>query len=303
MSSFVAQPLDKLLNRRNPISRIEKLEDRTGARPSAVVVQLLELVKDDITVFPSGVVQIGQYSVQAVGTEPAYEDQYCKLYFYRNTITGDYELRARAQIGNDQSQKTLAAFALGLEDFTTYTQVDAPGRITASASRLEVTNGDRDETYYAYDDKGLNAINEVNIDFEMYLSVGSVTNEQVYMAVTNTVDTVDGFAATDMSVALSVAGGTPYIYLVRGAVAATQQSVALSDGTIYYCTLQRSAGSDTATLDIYSDDARTVQLGGQLSLSGYGAGTQYQYVHGVNVFNSGTSGLSINGYVQNMRIA
>lgn len=46
MSDFISKPIQKKLNRGNPISRIEKLESKTGASPSAFVGSLEELSND-----------------------------------------------------------------------------------------------------------------------------------------------------------------------------------------------------------------------------------------------------------------
>jgi len=188
----------------------------------------------------------------------------------------------------------------GMEDFTTYTEVDANSKLTVIATKATGFNADSDEDIYLYKDKGADHFDALDIDFALFIEADSGVNAYCGVAITNTIGTIQGFASTDLAVVAQEAAGPAWsIRLVRGAVVA-EDFYTCSSNTLYYCTLSRTAGSDTATVKIYSDAART-SLVDTLSLSGFST-TKYQYIYGfVNRNNSGT-GTDFRGYVQYLRI-
>jgi hypothetical protein len=73
VSDFVSLPIDKLLNRRNPITRIELLENKNGARPSATNIQISQISQNTGNMIVDGSLQVIN---PATGTADVTIDQY-----------------------------------------------------------------------------------------------------------------------------------------------------------------------------------------------------------------------------------
>jgi len=182
-----------------------------------------------------------------------------------------------------------------MEDFSTYTEVDAGGKITVAENRLTAANLLRNENAYVYKDYGTDHFDALNTNFEFYCAAASV------------VAGITGMGFTVSAVGNSYAWGTSDVgvhsyaettlRLVRGNYVAYDASVALTVDTLYYCTLSRTAGSDTITCKIY-DSART-SLVDTLSVAGYGTGTKYRYLYGIASHND-TQTERWDGYFQNL---
>ena len=187
---------------------------------------------------------------------------------------------------------------MAIEDFTIYTEVDPNGKLTVISSKADAVNADDDEDVYLYKDFGADYFDDLDIDFDIYISSASLPSARGGMAVANTLGVMAGFATTDISAFAyydDVVGAR--IYLRRGFTVILDWWAA-SLNTLYYCTLERTAGGDTVTLEIYSDAVRTV-LVDTLSVAGFGA-VKLRYLYGFVNANSGVSGRDFDGYVQNM---
>jgi len=191
---------------------------------------------------------------------------------------------------------------MAIENFTTYTEVDANGHLTVAAAKATALQVGRNEEVYLYKDFGANYFNALNINFEIYVASSSTPGAFSGMGISNGVSTFASFASTDVAVMFYVSGTPTYnIILYRGAQVA-QDAYVGSANTIYYCTLGRTAGSNTVTCKIYSDAARTNLLA-TLSVSGYGTSTKWRYAYGfVNSHDQG-SAYPFNGYTQNLDLA
>lgn len=194
---------------------------------------------------------------------------------------------------------------MAVEDFTTYTETDPDAKVTKTSTRITIASGNDNNTYNVYKDFGASHFNSLDIDFAMRVTTGVTTDAIVGIAVINsatpsTENMAGTLTSTDISANMYWYNGTN-IFLNRGNFAGITDSVAgLSIDTTYYCTLVRSASSDTVTLEIYSDSGRT-SLVDTLSVSGFGTGTTWQYVYGfMNAeFNESNT---LNGYVENMDV-
>ena len=191
-----------------------------------------------------------------------------------------------------------------MEDFTTYTETDPGADVTVTSSRITIASGTDNDTYNVFKDKGAGYFDALDIDFAMRVTTGVTTDAIVGIAIINTATpTTENMAGTltssDISANMYWYNGTN-IFLSRGNFAGITDSVAgLSIDTTYYCTLVRTAGSDTVTLEIYSDSGRT-SLVDTLSVSGFGT-TTWQYVYGLMTAEFNESNV-LNGYVENMTI-
>lgn len=187
---------------------------------------------------------------------------------------------------------------MAIENFLTYTEVDLSERLTVTAPKAEGVDVDQDIDVYLYKDKGADHFDALDIDFELYIASTSLDNSFSGMAIANIVSTQKDFAVTDLSVVCNRVVGPAYrVTLRRGAAQADNHYTGSAD-TLYYCTLLRAAGNNTATVKIYSDSARTDLLD-TLSLAGFGA-TKYRYVYGFVNWNHPASGNDWDGYVQNL---
>ena len=185
-------------------------------------------------------------------------------------------------------------------DFTTYTEVDANAKLTVTATKALAADADTDEDVYLYKDLTANALDGLDVDFEIFQNATSDNSVHCGMAISNTVGSVNDFAATDISVLAWEGAGALYLSLWRGNAVASDAKSGLSLDTIYYCSLKRTAGSDTVTCEIYSDSGRTT-LVDTLSVAGFST-TKYRYVYGFINRNTATGGENFDGYVQNLTL-
>lgn len=188
------------------------------------------------------------------------------------------------------------------EDFTTFTEVDGSGVLTVTPSKITGVNVDRDLDAYVSKDKGVDNYNKIDINFELFMDSASVDNTETNGAIALTVSAVGditNFGTSDIVVISREFSGPNTIRLWRGNKVA-EDTFTMSLDTIYYCTLLRTANSDTVTVEIYSDSDRTTLLD-TLSLSGFGTGTKYRYLYGSVNYNTGHTGRDWDGYSQNMQ--
>ena len=186
----------------------------------------------------------------------------------------------------------------GTSNLLTFTEVDAASKLSVSTFTASATAVDRDEDVLLYKDFGPGHFNELNINFEIYQGSSSSDNSIGGMALSNTISSVSGFAATDFSVLfIQTAGPVNTIYLRRGAGVADDTYVAASN-TPYYVTLVRAINNDTVQLQIYTDSARTV-LVDTLSVAGFGTAS-WRYGYGFTSYNSAVPGLDFYGYVRDV---
>ena len=200
--------------------------------------------------------------------------------------------------------ETLPSVPSGNEDLTLgYYETDSNSHISVTASGAEGTGLTRNESAYVYRDFGANYFDALDINFEMYLSAGSDLAAAGNFGLTvNTVGSTNTWGTSDIRILVNKTGSGEYKFsLVRGGAVAAYQTYVGSANTLYYCSLTRSAGSDTVQLKIYSDANRTTQLD-SLSVSGFGTATKYRYLYPLASQNDGKTA-AWNGYFQNIAIA
>lgn len=184
------------------------------------------------------------------------------------------------------------------ENFTLYTEVDAYGVLTVTAPKISALGCGRDKDAYAYFDFGANYFDSLNATFTVYLSSGSsLYADAAFNGFSNTVNDCHSWASTDISTQFNKGIASTRLFLIRGVWTSTDAYVA-TENTLYYCLLERSAGSDTATLKIYSDSGRTNLLD-TLSVSGFST-TKYRYCYGFASYNDATALAALNGYTQDL---
>ena len=189
------------------------------------------------------------------------------------------------------------------EDFLiSYTEVDVPAVLTVTASKITAVDCDRDVESYVYKDFGADYFDAISASFEVYISSDSLPSGYVKVAgFATTLDDAYAWEATSLSCGLAKTAGSAYqINLTRGLDAATDSYVC-SANTLYYCTMVRLAGTDTASLSIYSDANRTTLLD-VLSVAGYST-SKWRYCYGMAAYKSAGTGQDFDGYVQNLNLS
>lgn len=187
---------------------------------------------------------------------------------------------------------------MGFEFFNTYTEVDANNKLTVGTRKILSVDLDRDENGYIYKDYGADYFDALDVDFDIYVSSDSLNQALAAVAITNTVNTIPNFVATDLVVYATRATNNVTICLWRGVAVASDNKTGLSLDTVYYCTITRAAGNDTATCAIYSDEARQ-NLIDTLSVAGFGT-EKWQYIFGFINYNNRLSGRDFDGYIANV---
>lgn len=186
----------------------------------------------------------------------------------------------------------------GIEDFTTYIEVDVPGKITVTAGNVTGVDVDRDEEIYLYKDKGVGFFDALVVDFEIYIDSASLDECYGGMALSKIIGTINDWVhTTEMTVVVHRVGAQYRITLIRGRLLAADFFVIAAD-TPYYCTVLRAKGSDSVTVQIYTDEARLV-LVDTLTLPGYGA-VKWRYIYGFVSRNTGDAGRDWDGYIKNL---
>jgi len=153
---------------------------------------------------------------------------------------------------------------------------------SGSDYKVIVTSITRDEDAYIYKDFGSDHFDALDIDFEAKMTSGS-SGICGIMALANAIDDLAYLSSPAVNVIFHESGGVYKIWLNRGPQDAYDYYECSLD-TTYYMTLNRTAGSDTIELKIYSDSARTNLLD-TLSVSGFGS-AKYRYLYAVDSWDT-----------------
>lgn len=184
------------------------------------------------------------------------------------------------------------------EDLSTYTEVDPNSHISATSSRMTGTDINRNETAYAYCDKGADYFDALDIDFDIFTSNLDSNDILGVFGVSNTLNHIGAFGTSDIKVLFYYpSGGSRGLYLGTGG---GLDSMVISLNTPYYCTLERAAGSANVSLNVYSNAARTTLLDtltGTMAV----ASTKHRYAFGI-ASQYTNNNYAASGYVENVVI-
>lgn len=176
-----------------------------------------------------------------------------------------------------------------LEDFTTYTIVDAESRLTVTANKIEGTNPRCDRDSLVHDDKGAAHFGATfEHDFKMNLRDVGMMSGTSFWAVSNVVEDEKHWEDNNSQAVTAKVWrqySDPYVVLVDEETADSDSWTNPSVATSYYCTAERT--SETAVeLRIYSDASRET-LVDTLSVT-ITSGRRYQHVFGWAIRFMGT---------------
>jgi len=188
----------------------------------------------------------------------------------------------------------------GEQDLTTYTEVDEYSVLTVTADKVTTVGVDNYGEEYVYKDFGVDYFDALYINFEFLIEAASQDSCWCGLGLSNVIDDYTAWADTDLRPMLNRSSAGVYLIgLWRGYMEANDEYTSSPD-TLYYCTLLRSAGSDTATLKIYSDAGRTTLLD-TLTVSGFGT-AKWRYLYACCNRDLGLSLRRFYGYIQNLAI-
>lgn len=184
------------------------------------------------------------------------------------------------------------------EDLSTYTEVDPNSHISATSSRMTGTTINRNETAYAYYDKGVDYFAALDIDFDFCITELSFNDIFGVIGVSNVLGHIGEWGVNDVRVnAYYPSSARARIYI---ATSAGGDYMVLSVNTKYYCTLERAAGNATFNLKVYSDANRTTLLD-TLTCNISTASTKHRYIYGISSQYTNNN-YAASGYVENVVI-
>ena len=221
---------------------------------------------------------------------------------HQYTAMGSYKVKlvVSNSAGFDILERSNYITVTSIENLTTYTQVDPNNDISTTTTRCTVDGMVGTVAAYCYKDKGTNFFNALHIEFTICATAKTSGNPYYgCFALANVIGSRASFGTTDLSIAFYQAPSTGFILRFMRGNNVTEVYYNITLSTVYYCTLERAAGADTAYLKIYSNAARTSLLK-TLALSGFGT-TRWRYIYAANSLNGSVSG-EISGYTENIKI-
>jgi len=212
---------------------------------------------------------------------------------------GDAALLARSREDQEPPQDALDAADIDprgaraelppdpTEDYTGYTKLDTGSKFSVGASSITVTNLPSNEDAYVYKDKGADHFDGFSHNFDFQPTALSGSTSKVFpWIIANAVD--DGWG---ISVSGSQGIGAVFInsfnrlFFIWNLETGSNNSAFLTVGTPYYCTVSRSTGGTTVTLNVYSGAGRTSLVWTRSCT--VGTTRKYRYVYAVASGNSG----------------
>ena len=184
------------------------------------------------------------------------------------------------------------------EDLSTYTEVDPNRHISANSTRMTGTGINRNETAYAYYDKGAGYFDALDIYFDIR-AINLDSNDILgVFGISNTLNHIGAFGTSDIKVLFYYpSGGARGLYFGTGGAL---DYMAISVDTTYYCILERAVGNASVNLKVYSDSGRETLLD-TLTGTMAAASTKHRYIFGISSQYTNNN-YAANGYVENVVI-
>ena len=187
------------------------------------------------------------------------------------------------------------------EPLNTFTEVDSSGHINLSATTCTITSCPDDATCYAYKNYGASYFADFKHNFEIN-SANSFDHGPGLWGVSNNIGEYNGWSS-GLAVTLAAGAGGFYHGLSlfdksTGKISTLGGNWEFHINNTYYATVERRGA--TVTLKVYSDAARTSQLGPTATLTATDT-TSYRYLYCFDTrgnYNYGT----MSGFSQNFSI-
>ena len=186
---------------------------------------------------------------------------------------------------------------MAIENFTTYTEVDASGVITVTSTRCTALNCDRDIEAYVYKDFGAAYFDALDIYVTIYIDTNTQNAGTQVFGLADNIEDASNWDALSFGIQHGkTTPGTPRMSMQQGVSGGDYYDG--STNTPYYLHIERDAGNDTITCKIYDDAGRT-NLVDTLTRSGYSTET-WRYAYAIASYNDGNTGRDYDGYVENL---
>lgn len=190
---------------------------------------------------------------------------------------------------------------------TAMTEYDPISKILPEACQVGIISINNNETAYIYRDYGTSYFNNISIDFTFSVHNYITTDSEcVAFALGNSVGDCYSASGYRYVALVSKNGGTLTLRLrLHNGNAhgyGGDPSLGVSVDTYYYCTFVRPAGSLTATLYVYNDEARTSLKGTLTTNAVAGGDSMFRYLYLSSSYNYGASGHSSGVTATNTRV-
>lgn len=198
-----------------------------------------------------------------------------------------------------------------IENFIGYTEVDPNSRITRTTRRVTWTDLTMNEDAYVYKDKGVDFFDGNFIHYlTVHLSAYANTVRGHFWALTNTLDDLWGIDVGGGSyLALRLEWNDPNLTFrlqeCYSGTTAESGNISISEDTTYYVKIVRdeSVGTyGTLYLYIYSDPARTTQVGSTVSVALHTSKKDFRYIHAIISFDNNLTTYTMSGYTSNLQL-
>jgi hypothetical protein len=194
-------------------------------------------------------------------------------------------------------------------DFTTFTEVDAPTKVTVAAAAITLASGDRDEDYYVT--LGMDTGHFTNFTHWVDVNITAQTDNDgsvmIPWALSNSHDDlkdIDDLNGTALWINAQRQAAEAYefeIYsLNAGTYTAVDTSSPINVNTESFLSIKRVG--TTLTVGIYSSAALRLAAGvpDVDTITGAVVGTEFTYVYGLGSYNNGGGAVDISGTVKNL---
>lgn len=195
---------------------------------------------------------------------------------------------------------------MAYQDFTTFTETDAGGKLTVTSTKIDIANLLDSDVGKVYKDMGANHF-DGNFEHlvEMYMNSATTTGYRFWAwGLANITTLQESSPGTQyLSSPLYREGATDVRVLIRD-VGSQQGVFSLSQNTLYYVKIKRDEAVGTygtAYVYVYSDSARTSLIGSNSILIA-NAKYDFRYLYGMTGFNAEAGTFTTSGYVQNLDI-
>jgi len=187
---------------------------------------------------------------------------------------------------------------MALEDFRTYTEVDADADITVTQTKCDVSSMRRDADSHVYKDMGVGHFGDFEHKFTMRCSAHQLSSSSGVWGLSNGAHTIGDKYTADVGLMVYCYDSSNQITVNlqdAGTALNARQNIVVN--TTYYCTVDRSG--TTLRLRIYSDAARTTL---KWTLSGVCVNTTFRYIEAVQSRESADADAAntISAYVEDL---
>jgi len=197
-----------------------------------------------------------------------------------------------------------------IQNYTTFSLTDANNRYTVTASRIVFSSLTDNEYAFAIKDFGVSFFNTLfthNFDFNLD-SASATSGHAILWAVSNYSTGILGGAGKNSIYATSSLSGNDVVIALYSITNSTLRTNSLTitsgKGNTYYASVNYDPAQGSfgkAFLRVYSDSARTTQVGSTVTLTFPSAIGAMRYLYGALSVHAPTTN-NITGYVENLNL-